>query len=354
MSDLDDLDDLGPVKTPFLKNPAVLALIVAIGGGGAWYAYNEANPTAEGMVKRGNAALAGDDAAGAVEAFKAALALEGGRLDAHRGLAEAFGRKKDHASRVTWLKKASNLGVARKGDAVRLKQDLAAASLEWAKAVKGKDDAAYDKALTTAATADSQSPAHGLLAAHLMALVEMHTTRNEHDKAAEHAARAQTLKIKKKDKLLALEAEARARVALFAPVFAKEFETKHKAALVKSKQYDDKNEGFYVRIEAEIPWSGPTRTAAQVRIHEVNVKNLANKLVREELIKVLLVVAGPGANAAVLKDLPPSITQWVQKTWSEGWVRHPTKYALGVVVPFEEVTRLIWLMRSGSSLLKAG
>ena len=61
-----------------------------------------------------------------------------------------------------------------------------------------------------------------------------------------------------------------------------------------------------------------------------------------------------GRDPAVLAKLPPSVTAWQQKTWSEGWARHPTKYALGVVVPFEEATRLIWLMRSGASLLKAG
>lgn len=237
---------------------------------------------------------------------------------------------------------------------MRLKQELAAAALQWAAAVEGDDDEAYDEALTIAAGADSQSEAHALLGAHLMALVELHSTRDEHAEAAEHAARAQTLKIKKADKLTALEAEAAARVALFAPAFAKEFATQHKEALLKSKQYDDKNQGFYVKIEAEIPWSGPTRTPAQVRIHEVNVKNLANKLVRDELIRMLLVVAGPKADASVLPKLPPSVTQWEQQTWSEGWVRHPTKYGLGVVVPFDEATRLVWLLRNGATLVKAG
>ncbi len=353
LDDLDDLDDLGAVKTPLWKNPAVLVGLLVCGGGGGWYAYTEANPTAGTWVKRGNSALAGDDHAVARSAFEAALVLEPGRMDAHRGVAEALGRSKDWAGQVDWLKKASGLEAASPVDARRLKTDLAAAAMSWAKSVEGRDDAAYDKALSAAAAADLQSPAHSMLAAHLMALADMHSQRGEHGQAAAHAARARTYKIKKKDRMAALEAEIVARVALFAPEFTKEFKAKHEPALIKSKQYDVANGGFYVRIESEIPWSGSTRTSAQVRIHEVNVKNQANKLVRSELLKLLGSLAGPGADPAVLAKLPPTVTAWEQKTWSEGWARHPTKYALGVVVPFEEATRLIWLMRSGATLLKA-
>jgi hypothetical protein len=80
--------------------------------------------------------------------------------------------------------------------------------------------------------------------------------------------------------------------------------------------------------------------------------NQANKLVRDALLKVLLGVAGSGASMDVLAKLPSSITEWEQQTWTEGWVRAPTKYALGIVVPFKDATRLVWLMRHGDSLLK--
>jgi Flp pilus assembly protein TadD len=46
---------------------------------------------AEALMERGGDLLAADDAAGAVEAFRAAVAADGGLLDARHGLVRALG-----------------------------------------------------------------------------------------------------------------------------------------------------------------------------------------------------------------------------------------------------------------------
>jgi len=101
---------------------------------------------------------------------------------------------------------------------------------------------------------------------------------------------------------------------------------------------------FGVKATTELP----PRPGENQKLHEVRIKNTANKKAKEALLKFLEELAG--APFKKLESLPSSQTAWQQQTWTEGWVRRPRSYMLGVSISWEDASRLVFLMRHGEKL----
>jgi tetratricopeptide (TPR) repeat protein len=347
--DLDDLDGLGPVKPPLWKNPAVLIGLLVVLAGGGFYSWKLANPTAEDLVRAGNISLSQRDADLAAQRFRRALTLDPANRanrDAHMGLSRAAELKADPKGQAEWLEKALEIWGGTASDRRALSRTLEKHYLKRAKALDSRDPEGYEKALSAAVRHEPTSEANAPLGSYLISTGGVLAGKGDHKGAVANLERVAGLRVRSKVKRQAFQMEVESRFQLFLPGFAKEFAEKHQADLLKRKLYDTKNQGFYVKTLTQIPIERGTKP----NLHSVRVRNQANKDVRDELVKILAEIAG--APAEKLKKLPPSIAAWEQRTWSEGWIRFPTKFALGVVLSYNEAAKIIFLMREADKLVR--
>lgn len=340
-SDL-DLDEGLPVGAKRGPGGIIAIVVLLAAAGAAWWYFS--NPSPDDLVTSANVNLVQGQPDVAIGKYQQALEVVPQHLGAHRGMAKALQQKGDLAKAGEWLDKAYALPGAGEDLKDAIRKDLADHYLKAAKDLARGDPEAYEAALVRTIGYDDRSEANGLLATHLTAMAELESSHGAHGKAADRVARIVDLEVPTRAKDAAWKAEAEYRIEAFSAEFAREFAAKHKDGLIKRKAYDAEAERFGVTAEAE----APPRTGEPQNLHEVRIKNLANKLAKEALLKFLGELAG--ASPDKLAKLPELLVAWPQQTWTEGWVRRPSRYMLGVSVAYEDAVRLIYYMRHGDKL----
>ena len=341
---MDPLDDVEVVPRPAWRNPGVLLALLAALAVAGFFVWKLADPTAKDLADSAAINLVQREPGEAIAKYERALKLEPNHPGAHRGLAKAWGQKGKAEEAEKWLEKAYALPDLPEGDRRAIRRDLAEHYLRKAKALRKGDPNQYGAALDKAVEYRPGGDADALLATHLVETAALHAKGGRYDEAAKVVARVGKLKAPSRVKEGARDAEAGYAYQAFLPGYTREFVTKHQERLVKAKTYDVEVKRFGVKATTELP----PRPGENQKLHEVRIKNTANKKAKEALLKFLEELAG--APFKKLESLPSSQTAWQQQTWTEGWVRRPRSYMLGVSISWEDASRLVFLMRHGEKL----
>ena len=283
--------------------------------------------TPDELITQGNLALFRKDPDTAIVAFQKVLVTQPNSPDAHRGMANAFEEKGEHAKREEWLAMGFRLPGIKDQDARFFKQQLESYYLDKASKVKDGPAAEYAALLSKALEVNDRSKANGLLA---RCYVNESATLAKQGKLAEAAqmlTKVQPLRVRRSLKDEAFQAEMGHRLAKFRNEFDASFGANHEAALVAAGTYDADAKRFKAAAQANVPPNvSPTDPNLTRRAADA-----AAAAAYRKLLDTFAAIAG--------KPLPDPVPTLPFSSWqadADAWVRKPTTYRYAASISYDE------------------